>query len=174
LLDEFYGLFLLSRQSQGVPPQPKAWFRNLVDCFGKALKIRLATKAGRPIAAILTIEHKDTIVYKYGCSDARFNNLGGTSLLFWSAIQEAKLKGLNMFDFGRSDWHNQGLITFKNRWGATQSNLTYWRHDGPGHSALKFKPAAEDWKLRAAKAAFSRLPGGMLSLAGNLFYKHIG
>ena len=90
------------------------------------------------------------------------------------AIQEAKQNGLEVFDFGRSDWHNQGLITFKNRWGATQSNLTYWRHDGPGHSALKFKPAAEDWKLRAAKAAFSRLPSEILSVAGNLFYKHVG
>ena len=173
-LEEFYALFLVSRRAQGVPPQPRAWFKNLIACFPEALKIRLATKAGRPIAAILTIQHKNTMVYKYGCSDARFNNLGGTSLLFWSAIQEAKQNGLEVFDFGRSDWHNQGLITFKNRWGAIQSNLAYWRHDGPGHSALKFKPAAEDWKLRAAKAAFSRLPSEILSVAGNLFYKHVG
>jgi CelD/BcsL family acetyltransferase involved in cellulose biosynthesis len=173
-LEEFYALFLLSRRAQGVPPQPKAWFKNLIACFPEALKIRLARKAGRPIAAILTIDHKDTMVYKYGCSDARFNNLGGTSLLFWCAIQEAKQNGFEAFDFGRSDWHNQGLITFKNRWGATQSTLTYWRHDGPGHSALKFKPAGEDWKLRAAKAAFSHLPCEVLSVVGDLFYKHIG
>jgi CelD/BcsL family acetyltransferase involved in cellulose biosynthesis len=173
-LDDFYGLFLLTRQAQGVPPQPKAWFRNLIDCFGEALKIRLATKAGRPIAAILTIQHKDTMVYKYGCSDARFNNLGGPSLLFWNAIQEAKQSKLRGFDFGRSDWHNRGLITFKDRWGATQSNLTYWRHHGPGHSTLKFKAENEDWKLRVARNAFRYAPSGLLSLVGQAFYKHIG
>ena len=39
---------------------------------------------------------------------------GGTFLLFWNAIQEAKQNKLRIFDLGRSDCHNNGLITFKN------------------------------------------------------------
>ena len=30
-----------------------------------------------------------------------------------------------MFDFGRSDLDNPGLLTFKDRWGATRSSLIY-------------------------------------------------
>ncbi len=173
-LDQFYEMFVRARRSHGLPPQPKAWFRNLIDCFGEALKIRLARNAGQPVAAILTIQHKDSLVYKYGCSDPRFNNLGGTFLLFWNAIQEAKQNKLRIFDLGRSDCHNNGLITFKNRLGATSSALSYWRRYGLGHGPEEFKVADEDWKLRAMKTTFPHLHPVLLSAVGNILYKHIG
>ena len=66
LLDAFWNLLLLTRRRHRIPPQPKAWFRNLIDCFGDALQIRVAYQAKRPVAAILTLRHKDTLVYKYG------------------------------------------------------------------------------------------------------------
>ena len=100
LLDAFWNLLLMTRRRHRVPPQPKRWFRNLIDCFGDALQIRVAYKDRQPVASILTLRHKDTLVYKYGCSDERFNNLGGTQLLFWRAIQEAKRDGLRVFDLG--------------------------------------------------------------------------
>ncbi len=98
LLDIFYRLQMLTRRRHQLPPQPKSWFRNLIDCFGEALKIRVALKDGQPAASILTLCYKDTLVYKYGCSDSRFNNLGGMHLLLWRAIQDAKERGLRTFD----------------------------------------------------------------------------
>ena len=98
LLDSFYRLLTLTRRRHKIPPQPKKWFQNLIECFGEALRIRLACKNGRAIAGMLTIRYKDTLVYKYGCSDTRFKSLGGTHLLFWKAIQEAKNAGLRTFD----------------------------------------------------------------------------
>jgi len=76
---------------------------NLIDCFGEALKIRIALRWGMPIAAILTLRYTDTLVYKYGCSDARFHPLSGMQLLFWRSIQEAKRDWLRTFDLGRSE-----------------------------------------------------------------------
>ena len=90
----------MTRRRHRIPPQPKQWFRNLLDCFGEAAQIRIAFKNQRPLAAILTRQHKDILVYKYGCSDGRFNKLGGTHLLFWKAIQEAKSRRLRVFDLG--------------------------------------------------------------------------
>src|SRR5205085_2919409 len=89
LLNGFYRLVLLTRRRQQLLPQPLAWFRNLIACMDDRLKIRLAYKDGRPVAGILTLSYKDVLVYKYGCSDARFNNLGGMQFLFWEAIREA-------------------------------------------------------------------------------------
>jgi Acetyltransferase (GNAT) domain len=174
LLDIFYRLFLLTRRRHQVPPQPKSWFRNLIDCFGESLKIRVAFKGRQPVASILTLCYKDTLVYKYGCSDSQFNNLGGTHLLFWRAIQEAKEQGSRMLDMGRSDRNNIGLITFKDRWGATRSTLTYSRYSAFGHSSNMYSEARSDWKLRFAKQVFAHTPTGLLSAIGNVLYRHIG
>ena len=53
--------------------------RNLIACLGDNVKIRVASKDGRPVASILTLRHKRTLVYKYGCSDDHSTIWGGRS-----------------------------------------------------------------------------------------------
>lgn len=174
IVDTFYRLLVMTRRRHKVPPQPREWFRNLADCFGEALKIRIALKAGRPVAAMLTIRHRETLVYKYGGSDARFNNLGGMHLLYWKSIQDAKESGLQVFDLGRSDADQVGLITFKSRWGAAQSRLAYFRLTANGNGVHIFDPAVSSWQMRTAKQIFSCAPARVLSALGTILYKHIG
>lgn len=174
LLESFYSLNLLTRRRQGLPPQPRKWFRNLIDCFGEALEIRVAFRSSVPIAAILTLRYRDSLVFKYGCSNRQFHNLGGTQLLFWKAIQDAKCRGLRQFDLGRSEALNSGLIAFKDHWGATPSTLTYLRSAAPGDNRSNFVPVAADWRLRLAKRIFTHTPNSFLPILGNLLYKHIG
>ena len=76
------------------------------------------------------------MTYKYGCSDARFHQLGGMQLLMWKAIQEAKRDGLQEFDMGRTEWDNEGLLRYKDRWGGTRSMLTSFRHPATEPKAL--------------------------------------
>jgi hypothetical protein len=172
LLDAFWDLLLITRRRHGVPPQPRAWFQNLIDCFGDALQIRVAFQSRQPAAAILTIRHKCSLVYKYGCSDTRLNHLGGTQLLFWRSIQEAKGNGLLTYDLGRSDSDNPGLIAFKDRLGATRSTLTYSRFS-PSPDSSAFGTANAGWAGRMATRLAPSLPGPLLRLAGRLLYKHI-
>jgi lipid II:glycine glycyltransferase (peptidoglycan interpeptide bridge formation enzyme) len=174
LLDAFYRLLVMTRRRHQVPPQPKQWFRNLIECFGEPLKIRVTFKEEKPTAAILTLRHKNTLVYKYGCSDAQFSNLGGTHLLFWRSIQEAKDAGLSTFDLGRSDRENEGLITFKNRWGSVQSDLTYARCSIVPDSRRTPNSARTGWKERIAKHAFAHLPDCIMHSVGDVLYKHVG
>lgn len=173
LLDDFYRLFTLSRKRQGLAPQSKKWFATLMECFGDALKIRVAAKGEQIIAAILTIEYKDTITYKYGCCDARFNNLGCMHLLFWNTIQQAKTSGLRYLDFGRTDADQEGLITFKNRWGAAQSVLTYSRFGVSPDSTHLFDLYGSKWKAGTAKFALKHFPAALLPAVGGILYKHI-
>lgn len=174
LLDAFYRLLIITRRRHRLPPQPRNWFRNLMACFGEALKIRIALKGDRPVAGMLTLRYKDTLVYKNGCSDARFNKLGGMHLLYWRSIQDAKNSGLRSFDLGRSDAHQAGLITFKSRWGAFQSTLTYVRYAASGNPAHVFDPNSRDWKMRMMKRVFSHAPSSVLPVLGSLLYKHVG
>jgi hypothetical protein len=173
LLREFYRLMLLTRRRHLVPPQPIRWFRNLAQCFGGAFKVRVAFHGGQGIAAIVTLRHKDTLVYKYGGSDPLFHNVGAMHFLFWESIREAKADGLKSFDLGRSDWENPGLITFKDRWGAQRTTLTYSRL-GPARRLNRLLMPAQEWKEKTARKLYKHLPASILRAAGELLYRHAG
>jgi lipid II:glycine glycyltransferase (peptidoglycan interpeptide bridge formation enzyme) len=174
LLNDFYRLLVLARQRHRLPPQPKSWYRNLTESFGRDLKIRLALKDGRPVAGMLTLRYKDTLVYKNGGSDSRFHNLGAMHLLYWESIRDAKNLGLRTFDLGRTDAEQAGLIKFKSRWGAEQSTLTYTRFATKGRSQHIFDQNGSAWKMRLLKHAFAVAPRRLLPALGTFLYKHAG
>src|SRR5262249_12771282 len=150
-----------TRRRHQLPPHPRDWFRNVLDCLGDRAKIWMALKDGHPIVSILTLSFKDVLVYKYGCSDERFHNLGGMHFLFWKAIEEGKRNGARELDLGRSDLDNPGLITFKDRWGASRSQLTYWRYP-----ARQAQAAAPNWRMQVAKKIIAHVPDRYLIAAG--------
>jgi CelD/BcsL family acetyltransferase involved in cellulose biosynthesis len=169
LLASFYGLLRLTRRRHGLPPQPLAWFRNLVSSLRDAVTIRLASKDGQPIASIMTLTFKKTMVYKYGGSDAAHHQLGGMPFLFWRAIEAAKAEGIETLDLGRSDLDQPGLVAFKDHLGATRSTLTYYTYPARRHAAVRSGALAA-----AARSVMSRLPDAALDLTGRLLYKHFG
>ncbi len=172
LLEDFYRLFALTRKRHCLPPPPRKWFANLMEAFGNKLKIRAVFKDGRPVAAMITIHHKDIMFYKYGCSDARYNNLGSMPSLYWRAIHDAKRLNCRFFDLGRTDADQQGLITFKNRWGATESMLNYSRYGRANQSTHSLDLSNSSWTSNAARYVMKCLPTGVLSVAGRILYRH--
>lgn len=173
LLDQFFSLFQQTRKRHRIPPPPRQWFLNLVRYLASALKIRVAYKEDRPVAAMLTLEHKDTLVYKYGASNPEFHRCGAMHLLYWKTIQEAKKHNLKHFDLGRTDADQHGLITFKNRWGAKQSTLMYSRYSKGRPSTHFFDLYATKWKSSVAKYTVSCLPYAVVSKMGQMLYRHI-
>lgn len=169
LADQFYRLFVVTRKRHQIPPIPHKWFQNLIRCLGPAIEIRMAYKDGIPVAGIVTLRFKDILYFKYGCSDARYNNLGATPWLLWRAIVGAKSTGATSFDMGRTLNSNCGLLTFKNHWVSNATQLVYWQY--PYVSAFEL---VDDWKLQTANRIFSHMPNWMLKVAGNLAYRHIG
>ena len=179
LLRTFYQLQVQTRRRQGLPPQPLKWFRNLMASMGDQLTIRVASKDDRPVAAILTLSFKQTMTYKYGCSNERFNNLGGAPFLFWKTIQEAKEGGMSQLDLGRSEPDNAGLVKFKDRLGARRMDLKYYR--------LVPSKALSAWRMATApkmvpnprtmqlpRSLARHIPDAVLIAAGKLLYRHIG
>ena len=176
LLSAFYRLLRLTRRRHGLPPQPMAWFRNLIACIpstlrqaqgrpeqgrratrfarsGQGATIHVASKDGVPVAGILTLTFKNSMVYKYGGSDAAYHSLGGMPFLFWRAIQAAKALGVEELDLGRSDLDQPGLIAFKEHLGGVRSDLTYYGHPERRADAGGHGPAA-----RVAGMAVRHLP----------------
>lgn len=168
LLSKFYRLFVGTRRRHHLPPQPCFWFQSLARFFGDRLQIRMVSHKAGPVAGILTLLHRNTVTYKYGCSDTRFNNLGGIPLLLWRTILEAKGQGVTQLDLGRSDLDNEGLIKFKDRWGSKRATLNYLRFPGRTNSKI------DDWSKRLLRVAVKVAPEWSLIATGRLLYRHIG
>lgn len=168
LLKHFYYLVLLTRRRQGLPPQPLIWFQHLIDCLRDIVTIHIAYRDAQPLAGLLTLNYKDVIVYKYGASDKRYSTLGGTQLLFWRALLNARNDEIRQFDLGRTDCNNTGLSTFKDRLGATRSPLVYLR--------CPRQPAtlSMNWAARTSKLLCTYAPSPILATIGNAVYKHAG
>jgi hypothetical protein len=170
LLTEFYELHKLTRHRHVTPTQPLTWFENVLRHFGGDGSIYMARFEGQPVASILTLRFKQTTVYKYGASNAAFNRYGGTSLLFWRAIQDAKQLGCLHFDLGRSDLDNEGLIAFKDHLGANKTELTYYRYTGQ-----PVQPQVNGgWVQRWGKSLYAAVPPGISGRVGSALYRHLG
>ena len=127
LVDTFYRLHLRTRQRQGVPVQPRRFFRLLWDnTISTGLgSVLIVEASAQPIAAAVFLAWNGTVIYKFGASDAAFWSLRPNHLLFWHAIRVACEQGYRWFDFGRTDVGQAGLRDFKLSWGATEEPLVY-------------------------------------------------
>ena len=168
-LQQFFTLHAMTRRRKGLPPPPYSWFRNILDCLGEKAKIRVASRDGRPIAAILTLRFKETAVYKYGCTDDRYHNLGAMPFLLWAAMREEFHSGARDFDLGRSELDNPGLIHFKEKFGAEPAELCYKIFPAEASPTMD-----KNWRLTWARKLFGLLPDRALIHAGSLIYPHIG
>ena len=169
-LREFFQLCVMTRRRKGLPPPPLAWFRNLITFLGGSVKIRVAkTRKDELAGAILTLRFKDSMVFKYGASDAAHHNLGTMPFLLWQAIEDAKSSGATQFDFGRSEIENAGLMQFKDHFGAERIEFTH-----KVFPATAGEPGADGWQMKLAKRVFAHLPESALILAGKWIYPHIG
>ena len=169
LLSAFYNLLLMTRRRHRLPPQPLAWFESILECMPEQAKVRVAFKDEKAVAAIVTLRDRDTMVYKYGASDAAFHALGGMHMLFWRTIQEAREHGCRALDLGRSEVHNEGLVAFKDHWGAVRTPLVYRRHP-----AQKGADGVERLNGVLAGRIFALAPDRLLIAAGKTLYRHIG
>lgn len=170
LLRKFRHLLLLTRRRHQLPPQPASWFHNILRCLGDRVTIHVVSKGSTPVASILTLICKNSMVYKYGCSDVQFNAMGGTSFLFWKAIQQAKSVGVERFDLGRSSYEDPGLIAFKEHLGAVSSELIYYRNPPPNPKPLQHKRRIS----ALSRQAMAYLPNPLFAGVGQLFYRHMG
>lgn len=123
----FYELHCQTRQRQGTPVQPfrffkLLWERLLSQDMGFVL---LAYKDDLAIAGGVFIHWNKTLIYKYGASDTVHWNLRPNNILIWHAIKWGCENGCSVFDWGKSELSNEGLMSFKRHWGSEEKILSY-------------------------------------------------
>jgi CelD/BcsL family acetyltransferase involved in cellulose biosynthesis len=169
-LNRFYRLHCLTRRRQGVPVQPRRFFDLLQSqVIEKGLGFILLAYAGdQCLAAGLFLHWGETLTYKYAASSESGQELRPNHLLTATAIQWGCENGYKIFDFGRTEVANEGLRTFKNRWGAVESPLAY--------SMFSVKqPVESSGRLDALMhKIICKSPIWVCRLTGELFYRHFG
>jgi len=169
LLDELFKLLIITRRRHQLLPQPRSWFRNLAKNFKLDFEIRVARKDGHAIAAIVTLRHRQMIVYKYGCSDEQYHYLAGMPFLFWKVISESKAAQAVEMDFGRTEPDNEGLLRFKDQFGTTRRQITYLRYPQTTKEVRSLSS-----RVPYARKIFSVLPGAVSWRLGSMLYRHMG
>ncbi len=170
-LNEFYNLHLLTRRKLGVPIQPKNFFRYFFEeiiqnGFGFLTVIE---KEKIPIAMGIFAGININITYKFGASNPKYLSCRPNHLMFWTAIQEAKKRGFEVFDFGRTELGNEGLRKFKQGWGTIEQPLFYsYYPKAPANYKLKFI------KDKIITPLIKYSPKFVCRLSGELLYKYFG
>jgi CelD/BcsL family acetyltransferase involved in cellulose biosynthesis len=171
-MQAFYALHCLTRKKHGVPPQPFSFFANFhryVISQNHGF-VAIARAQGQPVSADVFVHTGTRAIYKYGASDERHQELRGSNLVMWRAIQWYIRAGFETLDFGRTDYGNEGLIRFKRNWGTTERQVQYCRYDLKRKQFMNGKDEAAGNGNRLARL----LPVPVLRLAGALLYRHMG
>jgi CelD/BcsL family acetyltransferase involved in cellulose biosynthesis len=171
-LRAFIQLNALTRRKHGVPPQPDSFFWNIERIILKAGLgfIGTATLEGRIVATAVFLHWKNTIVYKFGASDEEALSAAANYSVMWDAMRWGCEHDFSLFDFGRSDLRNEGLLQFKKGWGSQESDLIYVRCG----ASIEGRTSDSPGKLERVKPIISRIPLPILKLVGRKVYAHIG
>lgn len=173
LLDVFYQLHVRTRRRQGVPVQPRRFFRLLWDrAISTGLgSVMIVEASARPVAAAVFLAWHGTVIYKFGASDSSAWPLRPNHLLFWNAIRTACEQGYRWFDFGRTDVGQEGLRNFKRSWGAAEEPLCYWELGG----SAERNPATDSMDSMAGRVLGTAIRHGPLLLCratGEVLYRY--
>lgn len=168
-LDSFYRLHLKTRKRLGIPIQPRKFFTELYyEIIEKKIGfICIVKKDLIPLAAGIFAGTGETVTYKYGASDPEMLHFKPNHLMFMGAILEAHKEGFGYFDFGKTDFDNEGLREFKSGWGTAEDklNYSYWP-DAPKNKI------SDSFKGTFLSFLIKKSPAFVCRLTGELFYKY--
>ncbi len=168
----YYRLHCITRKTQGIPPQPFLFFKNIHRYLIEQNLgfTALASCKGRHIAGAVFLYVGRKAYYKFGAMDKRFQHLRGFNLVIWKAIEHFAERGFESLCFGRTDPANAGLLQFKNGWNTTQEALHYFKYDLRNNRFARDK----NFSHTALTSIFRCTPVPVLKVIGRLLYPHIG
>jgi FemAB-related protein (PEP-CTERM system-associated) len=147
-----YPVYAESVRNLGTPVFARRYFDNLKQEFGDACETLMITHQGRDIAGVMNFYFRDEVLPYYGGGIAAARQLAANDFMYWEVMRRACLRGIRVFDFGRSK-RGTGAFDFKKNWGFTPEPLHYLYRlhkstDLPDLNPLnpKFQLFIETWK----------------------------
>jgi FemAB-related protein (PEP-CTERM system-associated) len=131
-LSDFYAIFAENMRDLGTPVYSRALFREIFRVFPADTRICVVRHHGKPVAASLMMEFRETIETIWGSSRRQYQSMAPETLKYWTMLRFAAEGGYRIFDFGRATV-GSGPHRFKLHWGSQDVPL-YWDYWSPDSS----------------------------------------
>src|SRR5262249_8667414 len=144
-----------NKRKLGSPIFPESLFWKAVEHLPERSFLLRVRHDGATVAAVLSFVHRGTIMpYWSGAAD-RAQELSANNLMYFRLMDEASLRGLTRFDFGRSR-RDTGSYAFKKNQGFEPVPLHYHYVLNNGANVPSVNP--DNPKYNLARGLFRRLP----------------
>tara|TARA_R110000824_G_scaffold37553_6_gene115560 strand:+ start:46691 stop:47764 length:1074 start_codon:yes stop_codon:yes gene_type:complete len=168
---DHYAVYAESVRNLGTPVFPKALFDEVLDGFGDDADILTVLHEGQPVASVLSLYHKQTVLPYWGGGTWAARRFRANDIMYYSLMNHARERGCQAFDFGRSKY-GTGAFSFKKNWGFEPQPLSYATRTAEGEEARDVNPMSP--KYRAQVAVWQRLPLAVANRIGPMIAKGLG
>jgi hypothetical protein len=166
-LRKWYKLYLEAMRRNAVLARSYRFFRSLWDLLRPKgmMELLIAERqeeTGRTtmLAGSIFLMSDNTVSYAFNGSRRKYLSLRPNDVIQWRAINDACMRGFQVFDFGEVAEEHSDLAIFKSKWGAQPTRLHRYYYPVPiesqvGLTVLKSKPrhvAEAIWRLIPLRA----------------------
>jgi len=170
-VDRFYAAYSESVRNLGTPVMPRAWFASLKQVFGDDCEVMSVTSGGTVVASVMSFYFRDEVLPYYGGGPPAARNLKANDFMYWELMRRACLRGVRVFDYGRSK-RGAGSYHFKRNWGFEPEPLHYEYHLVKAREIPDVSPTNRKYRLMVR--AWQRLPLGVTRAVGPLIARYLG
>ncbi|MBN8843461.1 MAG: FemAB family PEP-CTERM system-associated protein [Sphingomonadales bacterium] len=168
---DHYHIYATSVRNLGTPVFPRALFDAVLDAFGDAADILTVRENGRPVASVLSLYWRGTVMPYWGGGTADARRLRANELMYFALMRHARAKGCTRFDFGRSKV-GTGPFAYKKNWGFEPQPLVYARWLAPGETPRDMNPNSAKYRLQVD--LWKKLPLWIANRIGPLIARGLG
>ncbi|MFD1950603.1 FemAB family XrtA/PEP-CTERM system-associated protein [Sphingomonas arantia] len=165
---DHHSVYAASVHNLGTPVFPAKLFGSVLDRFGDDADILTVRHEGRPIASVLSLYHRGTVMPYWGGGTTEARSMRANDLMYYALMGHARARGCTRFDFGRSKV-GTGAAAFKRNWGFDPQPLSYAVH---GDTPREINPL--DPKYQAKIALWKKLPLPVANLIGPWIARGLG
>jgi len=169
--DAHYRIYATSVRNLGTPVFPRALFEAVLDAFGDDADVLTVRRAGEPLASVLSLYHRGTVMPYWGGGTADARTWRANDLMYFALMRHARARGCTRFDFGRSK-AGTGAAAFKRNWGFEGVPLTYASRTAQGHAKRSVNPLDPRYSLQVK--LWQRLPLAIANRIGPLIARGLG
>lgn len=169
--DAQFDLYALSLRNLGTPGFSRRYFRELCDAFGADCESLVVYHRGRAVSGVLSFYFREEVLPYYGGGAPVARALGAADYMYWDVMRRAALRGLRVFDFGRSKV-GTGAYAFKKNWGFVPQPLVYEYYLPRGGAIPEINPLNPKYQLFIA--LWKRLPLLLANALGPRLSRSLG
>jgi FemAB-related protein (PEP-CTERM system-associated) len=170
-LDWHYRVYSESVRNLGTPVFPKALMAEVLHAFGDDADILSVLSDGKPVASVLSLYHKGSVMPYWGGGVFEARALRANDVMYYALMNHARRRGCVAFDFGRSKV-GSGAFNFKKNWGFEPQLLSYAVRTADGEAPRDINPNSP--KYKAQIAVWQKLPLPVANLIGPWIAKGLG